>query len=148
MNAKPYHTARHPAPHAERVKLHESFFALFGGPAAWFIQLCAGVALADQPCFVEGARAVAPLQSAAWTWPAMIVLMVIAAVVALLSCLVSWRAFQRTRHEAPGDDAHLMESGSGRTRFLALWGILLGAGFTLATAITAVAFITLPRCGG
>jgi heme/copper-type cytochrome/quinol oxidase subunit 4 len=35
-----------------------------------------------------------------------------------------------------------------RTHFLALWGILLGSGFALAVAITAVAFATVPRCAG
>jgi hypothetical protein len=41
-----------------------------------------------------------------------------------------------------------MEAGAARTRFLALWGALLGGGFALATAITGVAFVTLPRCAG
>jgi hypothetical protein len=31
---------------------------------------------------------------------------------------------------------------------LALWGVFLGSAFALAAAITAVAFITLPRCAG
>ena len=49
----------------------------------------------------------------------------------------------------PGRGAStLMEIGAGRTRFLALWGMVLGVGFALAAAITAVAFIVLPRCAG
>jgi hypothetical protein len=46
----------HPAPQAGQVKLHETFFALFGGPIAWFLQLCAGFALSSEPCFVDGMR--------------------------------------------------------------------------------------------
>jgi hypothetical protein len=148
MTANSYPLSPHPAPHANRVRLCESFFSLAGGPAAWFIQLCGGYALASQPCFVNGTRAAAPLARAHWTWPAMIILMATAIVVALGALLVSWQAFKRTRHEVQGDEHHLMETGAGRTRFLALWGIALGGGFALATAFTAVGFMTLPRCAG
>lgn len=78
----------------------------------------------------------------------MVLVMLAAVTVALLSLLISWRAFRHTRSETPGGAAHLSETGSGRTRFLALWGMLLGASFGLATAMSAVAFITLPRCAG
>jgi len=148
MKTDSYHMGRHPAPHAERVGLHESFFALFGGPTAWFIQLCGGYALASQPCFVNGMRTAEPSASLHWTWPAMVILMAAAVAVALVSLAISWQAFKRTKQEASGDEQHLMETGAGRTRFLSLWGIVLSGGFAVATAITAVAFTTLPRCAG
>ena len=44
-----------PAPHADRVRVHEGFFAL-GAPIAWYLQLCSGYALASAPCFSEGRR--------------------------------------------------------------------------------------------
>lgn len=138
----------HLAPHAAKVGLTETFFSVFGGPIAWLCQVCGGYALASQPCFVGGARVAAPPAGAYWTWPAMIILMVSAVMVALVALLVSWRAYLRTRNEVLGDEAHLLEIGSGRTRFLALWGIVLGGGFALATAFTAVGFLTLPRCAG
>lgn len=148
MSAAAQGTNSHPAPPAQRVRPHESLFGLMGGPLAWYLQLCAGYALASQPCFRDGARVTAPLRAAQWTWPAMILAMLVAVAVALLALLVSWRALRRTQSEAPGGAARLTEVGSGRTRFLALWGVLLGAAFALATAISAVAFITLPRCAG
>jgi len=138
----------HPAPQAGRVKLHESLFALFGGPIAWYVQLCGGYALASEPCFRGGHRTLAPIPALHWTWPAMILLMIAAVAIALVSLLVSWRAFKRTREEVRGDARQLMEAGAGRTRFLALWGMLLGGGFALAAAITGVAFMTVPRCAG
>lgn len=137
-----------PAPHANRVGLHESFFALFGGPIAWFLQLCSGYALASAPCFREGQRMTAPAAQLQWTWAAMIAAMAAAVIIAGLSFLVSWRAFERTKGEASGSSHELLEAGAGRTRFLALWGMLLGGGFGLATAITAAAFLWLPRCAG
>lgn len=130
------------------MKRHESFFALFGGPLAWYLQLCAGYALASEPCFRSGGRLQAPVAALQWTWSAMLLSMAAAVAVALVSLTVSWRAYGRTKEEAPGETAHLMEAGAGRTRFLALWGVLLGSGFALATAITGVAFVTMPRCAG
>lgn len=138
----------HPAPHADRVTLRESVFGLCGGPVAWLLQSSAGYALASEPCFREGVRAMAPPQALEWTWPAMIGVTTAAIVVALLSLWVSWRAFKRTQQEVSGDSRHLMDVGSGRTRFLALWGVLLGGLFAVAAAMTYVAFLTMPRCAG
>jgi len=139
---------RHPAPLSHRVKLHESVLGLFGGPLAWFVQLCCGYALASERCFKDGERLADPMDHLHWTSQAIAALMVLAVAVAIVSFIVSWGAFKRTRQEIPGDPLHLLETGAGRTRFLALWGMLLGAGFAAATALTAVAFITLPRCAG
>jgi hypothetical protein len=139
---------RHPAPHAGRVSSGESFFGLFAGPLAWFVQLSCGYALASQPCFREGSRTAAPPPALHWTWPAMVMLTIAAVAVSLVAFGVSMRAFNRTRHETEGGTHHLLEVGAGRTRFLALWGMVLGAGFALAAAITAVAFIAVPRCAG
>lgn len=138
----------HPAPHAARVKLHESFFGLWGGPIAWLLQSSAGYVLASEPCFRDGIRTMAPPRALDWTWPAMIGVTTAAIVVALLSLWVSWRAFKRTEREVSGDTRDPMHAGSGRTRFLALWGMLLGGLFAVAAAMTYVAFLTLPRCAG
>jgi hypothetical protein len=148
MNAASQNVSRHPAPHADRVKLGELFFGVLAGPLAWYLQLCAGYALASTPCFRDGVRVAAPLEVLQWTRPAMIAAMLAGAVIALLAVGVSWRALRRTRQETGGGSAHLLEMGTGRTRFLALWGVLLGGAFAIATAMTAVAFILLPRCAG
>lgn len=140
--------SHHPAPQRDRVDLYESLFGVIGGPVAWFIQLCAGYALATWPCFPNSERAVTPLPGYEWTWPAMIALLVIGVLIALAAFLVSWRVLRRTRDEMKGDHRALMEIGAGRTRFLALWGVLLGGGFALATIVSAAAFIVLPRCAG
>ena len=148
MNASPRDLSRHPAPHADRVNLGEMFFGVLGGPLAWFIQLCAGYALASAPCFRDGIRVSAPLPVLQWTRPAMVIAMLASMAIALLALGVSWRAFRRTQQEAGDGSVQLLEMGTGRTRFLALWGVLLGGAFAIATAMTAVAFILLPRCAG
>jgi hypothetical protein len=136
------------ASQAQRAKLHESFFGLFGGPIAWFLQFCAGYALASEPCFRAGERLATPVPALQWTLLAMLLSMAAGIAVALLSLIVSWRGYRRTNDEASGETANLVEAGVGRTRFLSLWGMLLGSAFALATTMTGVAFLTLPRCAG
>lgn len=148
MTAPDARAGHHPAPHASRVSPGESFFGLFAGPLAWVVQLYGGYALANQPCFRGGTPAAAPSPALEWTWPAMVALTVVAVAVSLIAFGVSMRAFNRARNETHGGPHHVMEVGAGRTRFLALWGMVLGAGFALAAAITAVAFIAVPRCTG
>jgi hypothetical protein len=138
----------HPAPHADRVASWESLLGLFGGPVAWFLQLCALNALADQPCFHSAERALQPLSGQAWTTPAMGLVAVLALLVALASFWLSWRAYQRTAEEQPGGHEALLEIGAGRTRFLALWGMVFGAGFALTIIANAIGQTVLPRCAG
>jgi hypothetical protein len=123
-------------------------FVDIGGPLAWYVQLCCGYALASQPCFSGGRRLTEPMPALQWTWPAMVLLMLAAVLTALLALLASWRAYRRTLIDGSSSMHDLMDAGAGRARFVALWGMLLGGGFALATAVTAVAFITLPRCAG
>jgi len=144
-NARPL---SQPAAPPATADLHENFFALFGGPIAWLIQLCGGYALATEPCFVNGMRLPSAPAGAQWTSAAMILLMVGAVVVALASLLVSWRAFKRARDATHGEPHHLTKTRVGRARFLALWGGVLGGSFAVITAVTAVAFVTMPRCAG
>ena len=138
----------HPAPHAGRVKRYELFFGLCGGPLAWLLQSSAGYALASEPCFRAGARVLTPPHSLQWTGSAMIELTTAAVVISLSSLWVSWRAFKRTQREVSGDSRHLMDVGAGRTRFLALWSAIVGGLFAIASAMTYVAFLLLPRCAG
>jgi hypothetical protein len=139
---------QHPAPHAHRMSVSEIYFCLFAGPFVWLLQLSCGYALASEPCFRRGGRDAAPPASLGWTWSAMVLLTVAAVAVAIIALVVSWRAFERTRTEHLGGADHLLEAGVGRTRFVALWGVILSAGFAIAAAVSAIAYIAVPRCTG
>jgi hypothetical protein len=147
MNAIEQGVGHDAAPEQPAQRVRGSFFALFGGPLAWFLQLIAGFAFASNPCFSNGERDVVPHLSADSTSAAMIALMIIACAVALLATLISWRRYSRTA-EQNTDLPPVVELGSRRTRFLSLWGIFLGGGSVIVTALTAVAFFVLPRCAG
>jgi len=140
----------HPAPHRDRVMNWESAFGLFGGPAGWFLQLCAGFALATESCFATAPRVRLRSDIAAsdWAWPTLIVISIIGLALGIAALVVSWRILQRTKSEMAGDHRHLLEIGTGRTRFLALWGVCFSGGFVIVTLITFLAFATVPRCLG
>ena len=73
---------------------------------------------------------------------------VVALLIALAAFLSSWRAYRRTSEEQPGGREVLLEVGTGRTRFLALWGMVFGAGFAITIIANAVGQTVLPRCAG
>ncbi len=138
----------HPAPQRDRVMTIESLFGLVGAPAGWFMQLCVGYGFSSTPCFANRERMSSLGAAHEWDWYAMLIATIAGLVIGLLALLVSTRILRRTKDEADGNHADLMEVGSGRTRFLALWGVCVSTGFSLVTLLTFVAYVALPRCVG
>lgn len=126
--------------------LASNIFALVGGPAAWFIQLCLGDLMASGGCYRGDSRYLGPASSQAWTWPAMIALLIVCAAIALAAFLVSVRRLRRTSATRTPHDATVDGRIGAPAHFLALWGTFLGAGFCLATLLTIVAYLAVPRC--
>ncbi len=123
------------------------FFAVFGGPVAWFLQLNACFALASAPCFIDNVRIAAGLANHASS--SLIVIVAVAAcAVALAALLTARRAYRLSERDSSHDRRAPLEIGAGRSRFLALWGICFSAGSALLIAVTALAFFLLPRCAG
>jgi len=140
--------SEHPAPHRDRVGRLASAFGLWGAPFAWAVQVCAGLALASCPCFPNERRYELPIGGLAWTGTAVVVVTLVAIAIALVALAVAIRSFRLTRGEVPGDHRRLVESGTGRARFLALWGMCMSAGFAIATVFNGISFLMLPRCMG
>lgn len=138
----------HPAPQRDAVSPRLAAFMLFTGPLAWFAQFCIGVALTDWPCFPDVDRRTVPVEGYYWSGDAALAVLVLCALLSIASGLVSWRALRRVSDEKPGGHAHLIETGHGRTRFVALWGTILGASFSVATLTTLAGFAMVPRCLG
>ncbi|HEY6454548.1 MAG TPA: hypothetical protein VIY90_04625 [Steroidobacteraceae bacterium] len=109
--------------------------ALFAGPVAWFVELNIGYVLATEPCFPTDHRLIVPLPQWAWTHTGLFCLAALCLLIALWAFIVSMAALRR----------HVVGT---RARFAALWGAALGGGFFVATLLTCVGLIVLPRCGG
>lgn len=146
MNEPRHGLSDHPAPHRERVGTWQAAFGIFGGPLAWFVQLCVGYGLMATPCYPGPERQTTLSSEAAWTVPANIVVYLLCLALAVAAGFMALRSWRRTRGEKRGTPDQVMEAGHGRTRFLAVWGVLLGFGFAIVIAANAVALLVVPPC--
>jgi len=132
----------HPAPHRHRVGLLALGFGIVGAPLAWNIELLVGVALSGHECYPRYLPLSVPLWNG--TWSALLVISIIAIALGIVAGLVSWRSWSRTRDESP-KEAH---SGDGRTRFMAMCGLLSSGLFLVALAFTIAVVLLVPLCKG
>jgi hypothetical protein len=145
---------QHPAPARGRVRFAALFFSFFGSPAAWTLQTLVNLPLASHACFPQREPLSAPVfgsvRGVAFT----------VSLLAVLACLaatfVAWRIWSRTREEhqgstgsasSHGQSAALLETGEGRTRFIAASGLMLGTVFLLVTIVNTVTIFIVSPCG-
>jgi hypothetical protein len=135
---------KHPAPDRRKASLWSLSFSLAAPPLAWSMQSIAGYGISSEACYPGDTPRVLP--SFAGLWDLLLGINGVALVVAILGMAVAYRNWAATRRETGGDAEHLIERGEGRTRFLAMCGLLLGAGFTVATVFTSVTLLLSPLC--
>ena len=139
-------TPSHPSPQAERVDHVWLFVAIGAGPAAWIVQLIAGYAIASVACTVR--RAVGGASGDAFAGePAWLIALSFAALVIVVAggifCRIAWN---RTAREKTGGPETTLTTGTGRTRFLAVFGMLSSVGFTLAVLFNTIEPLLVPGC--
>jgi hypothetical protein len=135
----------HPAPHRHKVSLVALGFGLAAAPIAWAAQTIFGYALSSRACFPGDTPRSAPLFYGAV--PIAIEINIIAILVAAVAAAIAYRSWRVTRDEDDGRLHHLVEVGEGRTRFLALCGMLTSLGFLGAIIFASVAIVLVPLCG-
>ena len=134
----------HPAPHRDRVSFGALLFGACAAPLSWLGQLGLGYGLTAQICFPSDHPQALP--------PDMPVFATLVAfdIIAFAGCIagggVAWWAWWQTRNEKDGGERHALHTGEGRTRFLALWGIMSSLWFAAAILFNAIASITVPPC--
>ncbi|MDB5396887.1 MAG: hypothetical protein JWM91_4393 [Rhodospirillales bacterium] len=138
----------HPAPHRDRVASSALLFAVVGAPAAWLIQLIVNYGLAAHDCFPHDQPLIGHPEGSDSIQLALVLLNILAIAVAATAGLLARRIWRKTREEHSGSAHHLLDTGEGRTRFLAMWGQLAGIGFLIATIFDTVALYGVPRCFG
>ncbi len=136
----------HPSPHRHRVQRWAVWFGLLGAPLAWSLQELVNVSLAGYACFPHDTPLAAPL----WSNLAAIVIAVdaVALVVCVAAGFAALHTWRRSRNEKPGDAEQLLGGGDGRTRFMAMAGMMTSALFLAGTALAALNLTTVPLCGG
>ncbi len=136
----------HPAPHHERVDHRALFAALIAAPAAWIAQLIVAYGVAGVACTAR--RAAGAASGAAFAGePECFVglnLACLAVVVASgVFCRIAWN---RVAGEKAGGPEAALTIGDGRTRFIAVCGMLSSVGFALAVLFNTVEPLLVPGC--
>lgn len=136
----------HPSPHRHRVSGWALWFGLLGAPVAWCLQELINVSLAGQACYPHDTPLAMPL------FEHLVAILAGVEAVSLAVCIVAvavaHSAWRKTRGEKPGDAHQLLGSGDGRTRFMAIAGIMTSTLFAIATALAALNLAAIPPCGG
>ena len=140
------HRQEHPAPHRARVGAGAIWFAILAGPMAWSAQLLVNSTIAAHGCFPHDM----PLSASVWgnARSVMLGIEIGALVVCVLAALGGWRNWLRTRGEKQGSAHHLLEGGDGRTRFMAMVGLMTSGLFLVAVAFATLNLAAVPACGG
>jgi hypothetical protein len=110
------------------------------------LQHLIGYGLASYPCNPGGVDRLAPLSGWAWVRPSLLALTLAAVLLAGLGGLVSWRSWKATRSEGDQEHHDVLEVGAGRTRWLALSGLLVTGLLLGAILFDAVVLLGAPAC--
>jgi hypothetical protein len=148
MSADDVMLSHRPLAHRERAMPLGLAFGLLAGPLAWFGQLCIGYGMSSWPCFPKDQHLLRPVSGFGWTGVTIDIITIVALAISLMAILVSWRLLPRTLAQSAAAQRPLVEVGTERMRFLALWGMMSGSGFAIAIVFTGIAYFILPRCAG
>ena len=124
---------QHPSPLRHKAPFWLVNTGRFAAPAAWLLQLLISYIFNGDLCASGGAGA-SPFEP---TTVLLAVIGVVAVATSVLGLCAAHRTWRLTREEGPGDHHEGLTTGSGRTRFLGLSGIVsssifvIGASFAL-----------------
>lgn len=133
------------SPRRNRAEIGWLLFGVFAGPVAWGLQLIFNYALAAYSCYPDHSPRIAVLPGWQHVWAVILALNLIAAALALAGAAISYRSWDlvRGRNQEPA-----LAAGLGRTRFLALCGMMTGLGFLAAIAFNTLSVFVVPQCVG
>ena len=134
----------HASPARHQVSLAALWFGLFAAPVVWSLQMLVLYPVVAHGCFPRDRPLSLPIFS---TDPIVLLVSIAALVVAAAAGLVSLRSWQSVRKEHPSGEEHLLETGEGRSRFMALGGMLLSGLFFFGIVLNGLPFLLLGPCG-
>lgn len=138
----------HPSPKRGATSLAALFFAVTAGPVGWTIQHLVGYGLASYPCNPDSRQLTAPLAGWAPLRPSLVVLSLACLILALAGGWVAYRSFRATRDETAGEAADPLEIGAGRSRWMAVCGIMVTVLFAGAIVFDGIVLLGSPSCRG
>jgi hypothetical protein len=143
--AMPDNEIGHPSPRRGSVGLLLLGVAVFGAPAGWLTQMLLSYGLASHACYPEWN----PLGTPIWPWlhTVLAVVALLGLMTAIVSGFIARRAWHATRSEHGGASQHLLDVGEGRSRFLAMCGLMMSVGFFTLLVFTSLTLMMVPACG-
>ena len=136
----------HPSPARGRVGATSLWFGLCGGALAWSVLTIANYAIAAQVCYPQMVPLTTPKIGRG---PLALILLVVAAgaiLVSMIAAMVSLRNWRRTQDESQGDTHWALDTGEGRTRFMAVSSLMTSAVFLLAILVHTSAILFVSPC--
>ena len=125
----------HPAPARHKVAAWRLIFGLVLAPASFLVQIVGSYVVAARACDLGS-------NPRDWT----IAINSVAVIGSLAGMWFAWHAFQATRHEKDGGAQHALDTGEGRTRFIAGCGFAESSIFLLAVVLGLTAVLTVSQC--
>ena len=136
----------HPSPARAAVGLGSLWFGLGGGAVAWSVLTIVLYAIAAQACYPKMVPLTEPTMGHGRLLAILLVLSVAAIIVSVAAGLFSIRNWRRTSSEAGGGTHWALDTGEGRTRFMAVSSLMTSAVFMLAIILDVVAVVTIRPC--
>lgn len=134
-----------PAPEGQPVDLYTLAFGVLAAPVVWGLALVSTYAVASNACFSGHAPELNAAVSGT-TWSALLAIILSAFVISAAAALVSYRSWSAVPREH-AEPVSLLAVGEGRTRFLAIWGMLTSILFAGLILLSVIAILVLPLCG-
>jgi hypothetical protein len=132
------------SPYRRRGGALMMLFGLLGAAAAWILQTEIGETLAAQACFPHRTALAAPQWS--WLMSALDVMSIVALLIGAAGVWVAWRGWRVTRAPRPDPAPPVSDPGAGRTRFLAMAGLMLSLLFLVGLVATGLAVLLVSPC--
>ncbi|GJG86952.1 hypothetical protein tb265_21330 [Gemmatimonadetes bacterium T265] len=133
----------HAAPHRDRVRLPALWAGLFAGPLLWGAQTLANYAVVAHGCYPTSTPRATPTFG---VWGLAVAVSVVAALGTAAAGAVALRSWRATREETGGPTESLLDTAEGRTRFMAMTGLVLSGLFLLAVLATGLPLFMVRPC--
>lgn len=133
-----------PAPARHRVGAVALWFGLLGAPAAWALHTILATVINSFECIPPigaSSAAAGSRETTRFTLVAITAVLLLVALAALVTTVRGWLVVRGS-----GDEGELLEVVEGRTRFMAMAGILLGAVFSFLLVMNAIALFMATQC--
>jgi hypothetical protein len=127
------------------VPLPLLWLGIFAAPLVWAVQSVVNTALTSHACYPDGVPLARPMHGGLWTL--LLVVSLATLLVQVVTGSLAWRNWRATRQEASGREHRALDTGEGRTRFMAMAGMLTSALFVLVSVGHTVTLFLVPPCG-